>query len=150
MSIVGILVGVPPFTAFSRLAVPVGAGVAALVGVGVGVVIIATTARGGVTVLPVVTAVMPVMTVMAVMAVAGFVADESLRADLARYGPAVAALLIGAFVVITAARAPFPAPSARRATPARCGTPGGSSWSTGASAPPGAWPCSRWVDERAS
>ena len=112
MNILKVVSGFLPFVAFSVLALPLGVGGAALVGLGVAIVVVVATARGGIKILPALQA-----GILLVMAVSGFIADASTRDGLTKYGPAVAALIMGGYMVGTAARMPFTAQYARESVP---------------------------------
>lgn len=106
------ILGFVPFFLFSLLAPMVGAGLAAVTGLAAAVVVIAATARGGVKSLPVVQAV-----ILLGMTVVGFTGGWATDAALAKYGPAVAALLMGSFMIMSAPAAPFTAQFARSEVP---------------------------------
>ena len=112
MNILKVVSGFLPFVAFSVLALPLGVGGAALAGFGVAIVVVAATARGGIKILPTLQA-----GILLVMAVAGFLTHDPARADLTKYGPAVAALIMGGYMIGTAARMPFTAQYARDSVP---------------------------------
>ena len=112
MKIFGVISGFIPFVAFSLLVKPIGAGWAALAGFGAAVLVVAVTAKGGIKILPSLQA-----GLLLVMAVWAFSASPSVRAELVKYGPAAAAVIIGFFIVVTAARMPFTAQLARQDVP---------------------------------
>ncbi|MDT0353323.1 hypothetical protein [Pseudonocardia charpentierae] len=76
------------------------------------IVVVAATARGGIKILPVAQAV-----ILASMTVVGFTGDRLVDADLVKYGPGLAGLLLGLFMVATAATMPFTAQFARSEVP---------------------------------
>lgn len=106
------LIGFIPFVLFSLLAPHLGAGWAATTGLAAAVVVVAATARGGIKVLPVVQAV-----ILLVMAVLGFTGGQGTGAVLTQYGPSIAALLMGSYMIFSAPVAPFTAQLARSSVP---------------------------------
>lgn len=112
MNILKVVSGFLPLVAFSVLALPLGVGGAALAGFGVAMVIVVATARGGIKILPALQA-----GILLVMAVVGFLAIESTGAALTKYGPAVAAVIMGGYMLGTAARLPFTAQYSRDSVP---------------------------------
>lgn len=112
MNILKVVSGFVPFALFSFLARPIGVGWAALLGFVAAVVVVGTTRRGGVKSLPLLQAV-----ILLVMAVSGFVGGPSLRGFVGQYGPAIAALVIGGFMLATAPRRPFTAETSRDSVP---------------------------------
>ena len=114
MNHVKALVGFVPFILFSLLAPLVGVGWAAAAGLVSAIVVIAATAQGGVKIPPVAQAV-----ILLAMAIVGFAGDRTVDVELERFGPAIAALLLGLFMTATAATMPFTAQFARSAVPQR-------------------------------
>ncbi len=102
MNPVKIILGFVPFLLFSVLAPWLGIGWAALACLGAAVVLIAVTARGGVTMLPVVQAV-----ILAVIAVVAFVGGPDVDRFLELNARGGASIVLGLFIVATASVAPF-------------------------------------------
>jgi len=120
MNPVKIAIGFAPFLLFTVVGSWVPVGWAAVVGFVTALGVIAVTARGGITVLPVVQAV-----ILLGMAVLGFLGGAPVDAFLVTYGRGVASLLLGLFVVATATATPFTAQFARAAvSPAEAASPG--------------------------
>jgi hypothetical protein len=113
MNPVKLVIGFVPFVLFTVLGNWIPVGWAALVGLVAALAVIAVTARGGLKVLPLVQAV-----ILLVIAVLGFIGGPALDAFLVQYGRGVASLVLGLFIVATAAAMPFTAQFARAAVPA--------------------------------
>jgi hypothetical protein len=112
MNPIKLVIGFVPFVLFTVVDNLIPTGWAALVGLVAALAVIAVTARGGLKVLPVVQAV-----ILLVIAVLGFVGGPAVDAFLTQYGRGVASLLLGLFIVATAATMPFTAQFARAAVP---------------------------------
>jgi hypothetical protein len=112
MTPIKLVIGFVPFVLFTVVDNLIPTGWAALVGLVAALAVIAVTARGGLKVLPVVQAV-----ILLVIAVLGFVGGPAVDAFLTQYGRGVASLLLGLFIVATAATMPFTAQFARAAVP---------------------------------
>ena len=108
MNLLKKVIGFVPFVLFSVLTPVLGGGWAAASGAAVALVVVAATARGGIKSLPVVQAV-----ILLVLALLGFIGDEHVKAVLVTYGPAIAALLMGMFMIETARTRPFTAQLSR-------------------------------------
>lgn len=106
------VLGFLPFVLFSVLAPLLGAGWSAASGAAVAVVVVVATARGGIKSLPVVQAV-----ILIVMAAVGLTGGGSVNTVLVKYGPAIAAVLMGVFIIETARTRPFTAQFARSEVP---------------------------------
>lgn len=112
MNAVKIMTGMLPFALFSILAPPLGVGWAATAGLFSAILVVAATARDGVKELPAAQGVL-----LLGMAVIGFISDRRTDTVLIHYGPAIVALVLGAFMVATAHTTPFTAQFARRTVP---------------------------------
>ena len=107
-----IVLGFLPFVAFSVLAHFLDVGWAAAVGLLAAAVGTAVTARGGVKIPPAVQG--AILLVMTVLAVTG---GRGVDAFLTHYGPGLAGVLFGFFLVATAAVMPFTAQISRETVP---------------------------------
>jgi hypothetical protein len=112
MNPVKIAVGFVPLVLFSVLVGWIPVGWAALAGLAAALVLVAVTARGGIKILPVAQSV-----ILAALVVAGFLGGPFLDAVLKLYGRGLASLLLGLFIVATAASVPFTAQFARAMVP---------------------------------
>jgi hypothetical protein len=107
-----IVIGFVPFILFTLLSGLLPVGWAAVVGLVAALGVVALTARGGIKVLPVVQAF-----ILLAFAVLGFAGGPAVDALLVAYGRGAASVLLGGFIVATAARLPFTAQFARAAVP---------------------------------
>jgi hypothetical protein len=112
MNPVKIVIGFVPFVLLTVLGRWLPVGWAALIALVAALVVIAATARGGLKILPVAQAV-----ILIGFAVLGFFGGASIAAFLAVYGRGLASLVLGLFIVVTAASWPFTAQFAREAVP---------------------------------
>jgi hypothetical protein len=112
MNPIKLVIGFVPFVLFTVLDNWIPVGWAALIGLVAALALIAVTARGGLKILPVVQAV-----ILLVIAVLGFVGGPAVNAFLTQYGRGLTSLLLGLFIVATAATLPFTAQFARTEVP---------------------------------
>ena len=112
MKLLTALSGFIPFVLFSLLAPVLGAGWAAVIGTVAAAAVVAATARGGIKILPVLQAV-----ILLVMAVLGLTGGGLVNAVLVKYGAAIAAVLLGMFMIETARTRPFTAQLSRGDAP---------------------------------
>ena len=114
MKALRIVLGFLPFLVFSILAPVVGAGWSAAAGTLVAVVVVLATARDGIQIPPAAQG-----SILLVMAVLGFTGGPGVNAFLTQYGPGLCGVLLGYFLVATAATMPFTAQIARASVPAQ-------------------------------
>ena len=108
MNPVKIAIGFVPFVLLTVLGNVLQFRWAAVISLAAAIVVIAVTARGGVKILPVAQAV-----ILICFALLGWLGGTSVDDFLAKYGRGAASLVLGLFIVATAASMPFTAQFAR-------------------------------------
>jgi hypothetical protein len=107
-----IILGFIPLALFAVLAAWIPVGFAAIIGLVASLIVLVINRSGGIKTLPLATAI-----ILAIIAITGFVGGAAVDTFLLHYARGLAALILGAFILITAAFAPFTAQFARQMVP---------------------------------